>query len=647
MASSRKKVRSWTAVAVLVLALVAMVVTGFGTDGMGGLGGVTGGGQTTLARVEGREVTETELSRQINRLYAQAQQEQPGLTMESFLAQGAFDGILSELIIGEAMMAYGEKQGVVVNDRMIDRVIVNVPQFRNFTGQFDDTAFRRALAQQNMTEADLRYDIARSLMLRQLAAPIGGRGFVPDSVVNEYANLQLEQRRGSIGVVASDLLAQGLEVTDSEVQAFYRNNGERFTIPERRIVRYAVLGTDQLGSAAEASEQEIAAYYQQNQAAYAASENRDLQHVVLQDQAAAQAFIQRVRSGTSFADAAAQAGFAARDISFPEQTRAGFAGVASPEVAAAVFGAAQGAVVGPIRSELGFHVARVEAINPVPARSLDSVRGEIVERIQQRKRTELLDGLISRVEEKLADGSSFEEIVRSERLNVVTSPPVTASGQVPGQPDYQAPADLQPLLTSAFEIDPDDRDPVIEALGQDRFAMLGVERVIPAAPPPLAQIQDQVRQALLRSRGHERARAVAQQIVERINGGASPAAAFAAAQPRPPAPQSVTLRRVEMMQAGEQAPPPLLALFSLPEGRARLIEAPNGAGWFVVHHAERTPGDASGQPQAIASVRSQLNTVSSDEIAQQFFRAVESEIGVRRNDEAIQGARQRLAGFGD
>lgn len=646
--SFRKRLRNWAAIGVLFLALLAMVVTGFGTDGMGGLGGISpgAGGGTTLAQIDDGEVTESELSQQINRIYAQAQAQQPGLTMESFFAQGAFDGILGQLITGEALMAFGRDQGVVVSDRMIDRVIVNIPQFRNFTGQFDVATFRQAIAQQNMTERDVREEIARSLMVRQLALPLAGSGFVPDAIVREYANLQLERRRGTIGVIPAELMAQSLQVTDAEIEAFYRSNGARFTIPERRVVRYAVLGPEQVGAAGQATEQEIAAYYQQNQAAFAASETRNLQHVVLQDQAAASAFVQRVRNGASFTDAASQAGFAPGDISFPNQTRAAFAGETTPQVAAAAFGAAQGALAGPIRSELGFHVVRVEAINAVPARTLDMARGEIAQRIETRKRRDALDALVTRVEDQLADGASFEEIVRTERLNFVSTPPVTAAGQVPGQGQWQAPAELQPLLTSAFEMDPDDLEPVVEALGPERFALVGVERVIPAAPPPLAQIRDEVRQALLLQRGHQRARALAVQIVNRINGGTAPAAAFAAAQPRPPAPETVNLRRFEMMRAGEEAPPPLLALFSLPEGRARLVEAPNGAGWFVVHHAERTPGDASTDPRAIASVRSELGGATPDELSQQFFRAVELAVGVRRNEQAIREARQRLGGSG-
>jgi peptidyl-prolyl cis-trans isomerase D len=91
-------------------------------------------------------------------------------------------------------------------------------------------------------------------------------------------------------------------------------------------------------------------------------------------------------------------------------------------------------------------------------------------------------------------------------------------------------------------------------------------------------------------------------------------------------------------------PPPLLALFSLPQGRARLLPAPNGAGWFIVHHVQRTPGDAASRPELIATTRAEFSQSAGEEMAQQFARAVEVQLGAERNDEAIARTRQRLLG---
>ena len=622
LASIRRSAKSWAAAAILFIALVAIVITGFGTGGVGGIGSLgSGGGGETLASVGDEKLTEQEVTDILNRQYASAREQQPELDMATFLASG-FSPTVDQMVLALAVQAYGEAQGLIVSQRMVDREIVNIPAFRNFSGQFDDTAFRQALQNQNITEAQLRQDIGRSLMQRQLLGPVARGAAVPEGLAREYANLLLERRRGTIGVVPAELMRQGIEPTDAQLAAFYNGNRGRFTIPERRVIQYAMIGPEQVAAAAQATDQEIAAFYAQNAARFGPRETRNLQSIVLPDQAAAQAFAQRVRGGTSFTDAAAQAGFGAADVTFAGQSREQFAGQTSPNVAAAAFQAQQGAVIGPVRSELGFHVVRVEQVERVPARPIAAVRDEIARTIQQRKLGEALNALVTRVEDRLSEGASVVEAARAERLTVVTTPPITESGQVPGQ-QFIVPAEMQPLLRGAFEIDAEDPEPVVEQIEPNqRFALLGVERVIAAAPPPLAQIRAQVRDSFIQQQGLQRARAVAQQIADRINGGTPVAQAFAQAQPRLPSPQPVNMQRLEISRSGGQAPPPLIALFSIAQGRAHVLAAPNGAGWFVVHHEQRTPGNASGQPQLINTTRAEFATSAAEEIAQQFARAV-------------------------
>ena len=81
--------------------------------------------------------------------------------------------------------------------------------------------------------------------------------------------------------------------------------------------------------------------------------------------------------------------------------------------------------------------------------------------MQTRKAGDALAAIVARIEEQISDGQSIEEIARTERLNLITTPPLTATGQSTGQP-FVVPPELQPLLTQAFEIDPDNPEPVVE-----------------------------------------------------------------------------------------------------------------------------------------------------------------------------------------
>ena len=649
LASVRRTARTWVAALILFLVLLAIVVTGFGTGGVGGLGNLGGGGSPTgdeVARVNGEAVTASEVSDMVNRAFQIARRQQPTLDMATFVSQGGYDQVFVQAIMTRAIRHYAEERGLIVSRLMVDREIANIPAFRNFTGQFDQTAFRAALANENITEAWLRDDIGRTMIQRQLLGPVALGARAPEGVAREYASLLLERRRGTIAVVPAAAMAQGINPTDAELATFYQRNRGAFTIPERRVIKYAVIGPEQVTATAAATEAEIARVYRNSTAAYGPRETRTIQQIVLPTQAAAQSFAQRVRGGTSFLDAARQAGFGAGDVTFADQRRDQFAAATTPQVAEAAFAAAQGAIAGPIRSELGFHVVRVERIIATPARPLEAVRGDIARAIEQRKRADALAALVARIEEQLSDGASVEEAARGAGLAIVTTPPITATGQSAGGPPWQAPAELRPVLPSAFEIEAEDPEPVVEQLGTDgRFVLLGVDRVEPAAPPPLAQIRDQVRARFVQRAALQRARALADAIVARINAGIAPARALAEAQPRVTASQAINMRRLEISRGGQQVPPPLITLFSIPEGRARVLATPDNAGWFIVAHEQRTPGDSASDPPLIATTRTEFTTSASEELAQQFARAVEMRSEIARNPEAIARAR-RVAGGG-
>jgi hypothetical protein len=95
---------------VLAIGVFAILITGFGTDGMGGLGGMAGGaGGDALVSVEGEKVTSAEMTDQINRQLARAREQQPELDIGTFLRTGAFEEILRQLVGQKAMLAFAAR----------------------------------------------------------------------------------------------------------------------------------------------------------------------------------------------------------------------------------------------------------------------------------------------------------------------------------------------------------------------------------------------------------------------------------------------------------------------------------------------------------------------------------------------------------
>src|SRR3546814_15201662 len=85
-------------------------------------------------------------------------------------------------------------------------------------------------------------------------------------------------------------------------------------------------------------------------------------------------------------------------------------------------------------------------------------------------------------------------------------------------------------------------------------------------------------------------------------------------------------------------------MFTMPADAVRTLAAPGEQGWFVVKVDEVKKGDLSTAPAMVESTRAQFNQFAGEEYAAQFARAVAADVGLERNDKAIDQLRQELAG---
>lgn len=639
----RKALSSWLVLGLLGLVMVAFIVTG--VAGPGGAGSAPSGGGEKVAKVGGQAVGAGDIRRRMQSALANARQQNPGLDMTAFVKGGGMEQTVGQYLAARAMELWARAQGMTASARLVDGEIASIAAFNGPTGKFDPNVMRQVIAQQRMTEPMLRAELAGDAIRRQLLVPVAGAARAPTGVVLPFASLLLEQRTGMIGVVPSDAMPAGPAPTAGEIEAFYRRNIARFTIPERRVVRYALFGRDDAPAAAP-TDAEIAAFYQANAASYGARETRVLQQVILPDQAAANAFVAKVRGGTPFAAAAQAAGFTTADTNIGDVTREALAKQASPAVATAAFAAPSGQIAAPVKGDLGWYVVKVDAVKTVAARPLAAVRSEIAGSLARQKADEALAARVAAMEDAIADGSSFDDVVKAQKLTALATPPVLPNGTAPGVAGYAPPAELPLLLRQLGEAGADD-DAVVETIGKgERYALVKVGQVVAATPAPLAEVRPAIIAEIQRTKGAARAKAVAEAIAAKVKAGATLPAAFAAAGVKLPAPERVSRRQIELAQANEPVPAPLALMFTMRAGQTRAIAAPNDAGWFVVNLASITPGNAAAAPGLVEQTRAQFDRMTGEEYIEQFANAVAAKIGVTRDDAALARLRSELAGGG-
>lgn len=635
---SKSKIGTGVMAFVLIAILGGFALADLSNFGTGNLGlGMTSG---TLAKVGDQEVSEREMSDAMQRRLQQARQQRADADYASVM--GDFNPLLDSLLDERSLMAFADKYDFPLSKRMIDAEIAQLPGTKGLNGQFSEQGYQAFLAQQRLTDAEVRQVLAGGLLQRMILTPVVTNARVPVGMATVYASMLLESRQGEAAIVPLDAFKAGLQPSDAELQQFYTANRARYMIPEQRVLRIARIGQEQVAGIT-ASDQEVTAYYNANKTSYAPSDTRSLSQVVVQDQATANAIAQRAKAGASLAAAAAPAGSGAAVSSLQNQTRAAYAGVAGDRAANAVFAAANGSIVGPLQSDFGWVVVKIESVKAGGGKTLEQAKTEIAAKLTQDKRKSAIEDLVDKVQNTVDNGGNFSEAVEAAKLPVTTTPLITSKGASRSDASFKLPPELAPALKTGFDIAPNDPPEIITLPGDAGYAVVSPGQVVPTAPSPLATIREQVASDWINDQASKRAQAAATQIAAKASGNVSLAEAVKGVGAALGSPQPVAARRIQLTQGN--ASPALKLLFAVGPGHSRMAPLPQG-GFVVVKVDKVNPGNALAMPGLISQVQGELNQASSQDYAQQFISDVRRHLNAKRNESAIQAFKARLVSSG-
>ena len=642
LASFRRLSKSTVGTAIMALFLVAIIASFALADVKGILsGGGFGGGADSLVRVGSEKVSDRDITRAMDRRLSQAREQNPEATYASIASD--FDQLLSALVDAETLEAFADKFGFTLSKRLVDAQIANIPAAKGLNGQFSEQSYAAFLNQQRITDQEVRMIITNGLLQQLIIAPAVVNARAAVGMATPYASLLLEAREGEVAFVPLEAFRAGLNPTSAAIQAFYAANQRRYMVPEQRVLRIAKIGAEQVAGV-QPSDKEIADYYNANRAQYAPKDTRTISQAVAPDQATANAIVQRLRSGQTFAAAAAPAGFTAQDIALGAQTREQFTTVVGARIAGAAFSANEGAIVGPIQSENGWHVIKIDRIQREGGKTVAEARAEISAKLATDKRKAAMENIVNTVQDAIDAGGSFTEAAAAGKLAIVETPPITADGRSPANAGYNLPPELAPALKAGFELAEND-EPLIETLPNDAgYALVAPARVIAAAAAPLASIRDRVTQDWIGDQASQRAKQLAQTIAGKAARGSLVEAARGT--PVPVRVEPVKGRRIQLSQFQGKVPPPLTMLFSLGQGKVRTVAGDQGEGIYVVKVNKIIPGNALTRPTLITQTQQGMQNSLSQEYGAQFLNAMRQTVGVKRNEKAIASTKQRITGSG-
>ncbi len=626
-------------VTLAVLAVIAFAFAVGDVANTGTFGGVAGGDRVAI--VGDKKVSTSDLSSVVASDFERFRRDNPTATMEAYIAGGGMERSLNQMLDRVALAEFAREHGFRAGDRLVDSELIQFAAFQGADGRFDEDIYRSVISQQGLSDQLMRDDLAQGLLARQVLLPATLEGSLPRPLVKRYAALLRERREGEIGLLLSTAYAPEEDPTDEQLQAFYSENRTDYLQPERRVIRYVTFDETSLSGLREPTDAEIDARFRRDSTQYAASETRQLTQLVLPTRDAADAVVAEVAGGKSLSQAARDQGLAVAQIG--PVSESDLAEQTSAAVAEAAFSADQGAIATPARGNLGFYVMRIDSIDRKAAQTLDMVRSQISEELANEQRTAALADLSSEIDDEISRGSSLTEVAQKLDAEIETVSEATADGRIFGTQGETVPEAIQPVVSTAFDMR-EGEPQLTEVVPGESFLIFDVSEITPSTAPPLAEIKDGLVGVWKRSEGSKAAKEAANRVMERIADGDTVTEAMAKEDVQLPPVDTIDMNRQQLTQQGRRVPPVLALMFSMAQGTTKRLEAPNDNGWFVVKLDEIETSDLADDDPLIERASGQLSQVAQNELAEQMVVAIKNEIGIERNQAAIDAVEAQLTG---
>lgn len=491
---------------VLWLVIGVFILLVFVEWGMGGVGG--GVRANDVAATVGDEVVTYDEFRREHQALERRYREALGAQYTNELAQQLNLPIqaLDQVINRKILLLEAEETGLRVSDAELREAILELPIFRDEDGRFVGVDEYRRLVGRLLqtTVTDFEESMREQILLEKLDAILRATAYVSDAEVEEAYRERAE--RASIRYVRLPAaeVAGPIEVTDAELAAYFEEHAAEYRRPEQRVIDYLLADTLELRRTIEVPETELRAYYEENAADFTREEQVRARHILIKtgpersDEAARQLAAEladRVRAGEDFATLAAEhsedEGSAQRGGSLGLFGR----GQMVPPFEEAAFGAEVGEVVGPVRSDFGYHVIQVEDRVAAGAQPFEQAQpairtrllGERVDQLAEQKARDIA----TRLAAEGADTSSeaLRKLAEEEALAFETTEPF-------GQSDPIAGLGRAPGLASAvFGLG--EPGAVTEAVRLPRgWAVAVLREIREPRDPELDEVREEVRSAV-------------------------------------------------------------------------------------------------------------------------------------------------------
>ena len=337
--------------------LMGLLILGLGGFGVTNLGGTI----RSVGTVGDTEIDIVEYSRALqNEIRAQEAATGERMTFTQAQAQGIDQQVLAQLVNAAALEDETARLGISVGDAAVREELLAIPGFRGLDGEFNREAYNYTLEQAGLSEGqfeeNLRAETASTLLQGAVIAGVRAPETYIDTLITTYLG---ERRDITWATLDRGDLVTGLpDPTEEDLRSYHQSHLPDYTTPETKVITYGWLTPEMIIDTVELDQDALRAAYDERIDEFQQPERRLVERLIFADQAAADAARAALDAGEqSFEDLVEARGLALSDIDMGDvgQSELGEAGDA-------VFGTEVGDVAGPLPTDLGPALFRVNGV---------------------------------------------------------------------------------------------------------------------------------------------------------------------------------------------------------------------------------------------------------------------------------------------
>ncbi|GAN61170.1 peptidylprolyl isomerase [Acetobacter cibinongensis] len=386
--------------------------------------------------------------------------------------------VLQRLIGQEEVLEAAHRLGISVPDSAVRDEVFSLPYFKGPTGQFDRTILNARLRERGMNEQHFLTLIRDDLTSRTVLQPVAQGGTSSALMARRLSAFGLQTRVVDLVRVPFSEQATPPTPSDAVLQRYYANHPWMFQAPEFRHARIVVLSPATAAQTITVDDKDLKRVYDEESSRYNVPETRDVQVVTLPDEEAARKTAALWQGGADWnAVQAASKGGASVDM---PGTRA--SGIPSEILSKAVFAAPLTQVQGPVKTEAGWTVFRVNKITAPSTTPFEVAKQDILQQYRTAKAPSIVAERSRQLQDAIA-GSGLDSIP-ADIGAVAAAGTMDANGNTQDKEPAPLPASgklREALLQKVFSLPKGNQPNLIEGPDNSWFAVQ-VDAITPAAP---------------------------------------------------------------------------------------------------------------------------------------------------------------------